>query len=328
MKKKEVFVVIPTIRDLDFLKSWKDQFKQAIGIIVEDHPKKEIETPKEHFKKVYHYCWQDIDSQLGKRGWIISRKNSGIRCFGFLKAYQLGADVIITIDDDCYSVKRDFVKAHLENLSLRAPDKWFPTFPHPKYNFTRGFPYKIRNKYPVVLSHGLWSGALDLDAETEKKLKKRVNLPPYNLPLRQFVPQGYYFPMCTMNLGFKREIIPLMYFPLMGEDNKGRKWGYDRFDDIWAGIIVKKVLDHLKKAVVTGSPFVAHQKKSDIKISLIKEKAGLKMNEEFWQLVEKVELRSKTIKSCYQELAEKIKFPQTKYFDNLKKAMKLWLEMF
>ena len=48
---KKVALVIPTIRNLDFLKSWKDEFGDCIGIIVEDHPQKEIKTPNKYFKK-------------------------------------------------------------------------------------------------------------------------------------------------------------------------------------------------------------------------------------------------------------------------------------
>ncbi len=31
-------VVIPTIRSLEFLKAWKDEFRDCVGIILDDHP--------------------------------------------------------------------------------------------------------------------------------------------------------------------------------------------------------------------------------------------------------------------------------------------------
>ena len=104
MINRDVFIVIPTIRNLDFLESWRDEFKDCIGIIVEDHHSKEIMTPQKYFEKVFNYSWEDIDKELGEDSWIISRKNSGIRCYGFLKAWQMGAEVIITLDDDCYQI--------------------------------------------------------------------------------------------------------------------------------------------------------------------------------------------------------------------------------
>src|SRR3989338_7271189 len=168
MKKQTVAVVIPTIRNLDFLESWQDEFKDCLGVIVEDHQKKEVKTPNKFFKQVYHYSWQDINKELGKNSWIIPRKNAGIRSYGFLKAFQKGVDIIITLDDDCYPVKnQDFVNQHLENLSYWAPVDWFPTYPHRSYFYTRGVPYGIRNKKEVVISHGLWKGVVDFDAPTQ-----------------------------------------------------------------------------------------------------------------------------------------------------------------
>ncbi|MBI2120340.1 MAG: hypothetical protein HYT94_01810 [Parcubacteria group bacterium] len=184
-----------------------------------------------------------------------------MRSYGFLKAYQLGADIVITLDDDCYPVKnQDFVKQHIENLSLFAPEDWFLTYPHRKYFYTRGIPYGIRNKKEAVVSHGLWTGVLDFDAPTQL-LNMNLKIPTH-FPFIEFIPNNYFFPMCSMNLAFKRKVTPLMYFPPMGYDNKGKYWGYDRFDDIWAGIFAKKVIDHLGYSVVNGSPFIEHKKAS------------------------------------------------------------------
>ncbi len=251
MKKSDVAVVIPTIRNLDFLASWKNEFADSIGIIIEDHPKRQIISPRKYFKKVYHFTWQDIDREFKDNNWIFSRRNAGIRSYGFYKAYLFGYKVILTLDDDCYPAESDFLEKHLANLEFKAPQSWFPTYPHPTYMYTRGYPYSVRAKTEVVISHGLWSGALDLDAKTEVKLPKLLNEAPYP-PLRQFIPRDYFFPMCSMNLAFKREITPLMYFPLMGYDPRGRYWGFDRYDDIWAGLFAKKVCDHLNLTIVNG----------------------------------------------------------------------------
>jgi hypothetical protein len=48
--------------------------------------------------------------------------------------------------------------------------------------------------------------------------------------------------MCGMNIGWKRELTSAMYFMLMGKDKNEKNWGFDRFDDIWAGIFVKKIV--------------------------------------------------------------------------------------
>lgn len=327
MQDIKIAVVIPTIRNLDFLENWKKEFRDCVGIIVEDHKNKEIETPEKYFAKTYHYSIKDIDKELKNNSWIIPRKNAGIRSFGFLKAYQLGCDVTITIDDDCYPIpNHPFVKQHLENLSLHAPQDWYPTYPHRKYFCTRGFPYNIRNKREIVINHGLWSNILDFDAPTQLH-HYNIHIP-YSFDFVEFIPENYYFPMCSMNLAFKTKITPLMYFPPMGYDNDNRSWDYDRFDDIWAGVFAKKIIDHLGLAVANGSPFVEHKRASNVFSNLKKEARGIETNETLYHAVQKVKLKSKTISSCYLELAEKVEFPKEEYFMKLKKAMKIWVKLF
>ncbi|MCL5797593.1 MAG: hypothetical protein M1366_02220 [Patescibacteria group bacterium] len=327
MRQKKIAIVIPTIRNLDFLKYWKNHFYNCAGFIIEDHKSKEINTPKKYFQKVYHYTWQDIDNELGKNSWIISRKNAGIRSFGFLKAFQLKADIVITLDDDCYPVTgQNFINEHVENLSLSAPDGWYPTYPHRQYYYTRGIPYAIRGKREVVVSHGLWKNILDFDAPTQL-LHQDLSIPD-SFPFIEFVPKGYLFPMCSMNLAFKSKITPLMYFPLMGYDPLGNHWGYDRFDDIWAGMFAKKIIDHLGMAVVNGSPFVDHKKASDVFQNLKKEAKGIETNEFLNSQLAHLILKSTALVDCYEELVEKVKFPKDDYFKNLRTAMKIWAKLF
>ena len=94
MKKEKIFIVIPTIRDLSFLKEWKKQFANVRIIVCEDRPQKSIKIPKVG-KEIHHYSWQEIDDDLGKDSWTIPRKVSAIRNYGFLKAHQMGADIIM-----------------------------------------------------------------------------------------------------------------------------------------------------------------------------------------------------------------------------------------
>ena len=325
--KNNIFVVVPTIRNLDFLTSWENEFSNCHLIVVEDNNDKTINADNLNFRSVTHLTHKNIEKDFGKNSWIFSRKNAGIRCYGFWKAYQSGADVIITLDDDCYPAETDFVKKHLRNFTLKMPNSWLSTYPNPNWRFTRGFPYKNRNVYPTMLSHGLWSGALDLDAKTEIKLPKLLNEKIYP-PIGQFIPFNSFYPMCSMNLAFKREIVPLMFFPMMGENPNGILWPYNRYDDIWAGIFSKKIMDHLKMGVINGSPFVNHRKASTPKHNHSKELNGMKVNETLWKKVQQVKLTKKTPKSCYIELAKKIKFPEGIYFRKLRQAMIIWANLF
>lgn len=326
-QETKVYLVIPTIRDLTFLKQWKTRFSGCHLIIVEDNQNKTVKIPNIKFKSITHYSRKDIDDDLGKNSWIISRHNAGIRSYGFWKAYQKGADVIITLDDDCYPTDDEFVKGHLDNLSFRAPYKWINTYPNYKWMFTRGFPYNNRTKYKVKISHGLWSGALDLDGITEVKLPRLLNENIYK-NIRQIIPFDYYYSMCSMNLAFTRDITPIMFFPMMGENPEGKNWPYNRYDDIWAGVFSKKIMDHLKMAVVNGSPFINHKKASKPKENHIKELSGMRLNEKIWKLADEVILTKTTPKDCYIELARKINFPKSRYFSQLREAMIIWANLF
>ncbi|HUC94798.1 MAG TPA: hypothetical protein VMR19_02260 [Candidatus Saccharimonadales bacterium] len=323
----KVFIVIPTIRNLYFLKAWKNEFTKCHSIIIEDGNDKTVNTDNLNFASVSHLTYKDIVKDFGGKSWIFSRKNAGIRSYGFWRAYKAGADVIITLDDDCYPDDSDFVDKHIKNLALKSSTDWFPTYPNPKWIYTRGFPYDARKGSEIVLSHGLWSGALDLDAKTEIKLPKLLSEKKYP-PIRQFIPKGYFYSMCSMNLAFKREITPLMFFPMMGVDPKGKSWGYDRYDDIWAGIFSKKIMDHLNLGVVNGSPFIDHKKASIIRHNRTKEMNGMKINEILWRCVQKVKLTGRTPKSCYIELAKKTNFPKESYFKKLREAMIIWANLF
>ena len=119
-----------------------------------------------------------------------------------------------------------------------------------------------------------------------------------------------------------------MYFPLMGTDVENKPWGYDRFDDIWAGIFAKKIMDHLGYGVINGSPFIEHRKASDPYKNLQKEAAGIEANEVIFKNVHAVKLTKKTPVEAYAELIKKVKLPNNPYFKTLKKAILVWLSLF
>lgn len=314
----KISIVIPTIREasiIKFLKEWKPFFGECQIIVVEDNPTKTFDI-----KGVEHYSWKEIDAELKKDSWIIPRKSSSIKSFGFLKAYHSGADIIVSLDDDCYPHDDTFLNQHVINLDTLHTLKWTNTLMHTNVVFPRGFPYDIRNKNETVISHGLWLDNPDLDAISEIANEKySIN---ENTTITELIPYNNYFPMCGMNLAFKREVAPAMYFMLMGKN-----YPYDRFDDIWAGIFVKKICDHLEKVITNGLPYIRHIKASNKWVNLIKEAPGLEINEWLWKEVDKIKLTKHDFKSCYIELAKQLP-ERNDYFMTLKKAMQLWANQF
>jgi hypothetical protein len=313
----KVIIVVPTIREsciIDFLEAWKKQFESYTVIVVEDNPERTFNI---NYPNVLHFSWLDIDKELGENSWIIPRRTDCIRSFGYYKAYLLGADIIITLDDDCYPLDDNFIEYHIKRLTFGDENAWESSLE----NLTpRGVPYfNLKRNRECLLNHGLWEGVPDYDAVTqltEQRQKSEIKW------IDKTISVGKYFPMCGMNIAWKRELTPAMYFLLMGQS-----YEYDRFGDIWCGVIAKKIIDHLGFAVNSGSPAILHKRASNVFKNLKKELPGLSVNEEFWQKIDSIKLTSNSIKGCYLQIAEELNFAGN-YWEKLKTAMKIWANLF
>ena len=317
----KIIVVVPNhLPTLDFLKEW-DVLKDVELIIVQDIGDKP--TMPEGFTGVI-YDHSDIKKDLGKSDWIIPSRSSACRSYGYYKAWQAGADYIYTLDNDCFPDGSDFLAGHLKNLEGSTQLGWVTsTLQHP---FTRGFPYGMRGKNPIGVSHGLWSKVPDLDAATSLH-NPDLRFTPVAEEDSFIIPLHNYYPMCGMNLAWRAELTPVMYFGIFGPD-----YGFDQYDDIWAGVLSKKVMDHLGYAVLSGYPSVEHRKQSNVYVNLKKQAPGLAMNETFWEAVDAIELTSADIVGSYKELIEKLpdKFDTEPegWTAKFKKAALLWIDLF
>jgi GNAT superfamily N-acetyltransferase len=263
-----------------------------------------------------------VDSGMVMPDWL-SRRDSGIKAWGFLDAVlRHKADVVITLDDDCFpcplaadpswrrkgvehaqlieAARADFVGQHVD--ALHYTRRWSTSVP----GFTsRGMPYgtladgqrqpragdNSLGALPVALNMGVWGVIPDRDAVHEltnwteegyyKPWKPQKNVYQHS---RVMSPQQYW-PLCGMNLAFRREIAPLLYLPRMGEGVPFR-----RFDDIWCGVIAQKCLRHLGMACTVGGPIINHMRASQPMDNLVREAPGIRANEEFWRLIDRIEL--------------------------------------
>lgn len=318
----KVSIVVPTIRERsmrEFLQAWHEEFADAHLVVVEDNPERTFDLGEA--PNLSHYAWEDIDRELGEAGWIIPRRTDCVRSYGYYKAWQDRPDMIVTLDDDCYP-RHDgglgFLARHWERLNEAAVrDAWDETGVGVA---TRGVPYFNRaRQWPVALNHGLWESVPDYDAPTQLVQSR------YPREFRfenRVIPVGQYFPMCGMNVAFRPEVVPAFYFLLMG---KG--YEFDRFGDIWAGVLVKKICDHLGYAVHSGDPAVKHLRASNVWASLRKEAPGLEANEHVWQAVDRVTLTQTTFAGCYAEAAGKLALDGD-YWRKVRDAMRVWAGLF
>lgn len=308
-------LVIPSNRpeSLDaFFAAWQDKGGWDVSILIEDGPERSFVSQADK-----HYAWRDIEKFLGEDHWIFSRKDSAIRCFGFLVAWWLGADHVLTLDDDCYPGGYDsFFSQHL--AVMNAHPRWLSSVPGMP---VRGMPRKYSWMPSIVANVGLWSGVPDLDAETQL----RCPVTDFNPPRGWWIaPHGQYIPVSGMNLCIKRCALPLFYFPLMGQGQP-----FSRFDDIWAGVIAKKIADHLGWSISVGEPFVEHRRASDPHVNLVKEAPGIEANETFWELIDGIGLTAGSNLEAIQELGHYLAIaPQlSPYYNRLGKALQVWARL-
>ncbi|KAK9829843.1 hypothetical protein WJX72_008217 [[Myrmecia] bisecta] len=327
---KELDIVIPTIRNLDFLEMWRPFFEKYHLIVIQDgDPNRKVEVPEGFDYEIYTRT--DIERILGDKAWCISFKDSACRCFGFMMSKK---KYIYTIDDDCFVAKNpsgediNALEQHIQNLLTPSTPFFFNTLYDPYVegaDFVRGYPFSLREGVPTAVSHGLWLNVPDYDAPTQMVKPRERNTRYVDAVMT--IPKGTLFPMCGMNLAFNRELIgPAMYFGLMGE---GQPLG--RYDDMWAGWCSKVICDHLGVGVKTGLPYIWHSKASNPFTNLKKEYKGIFWQEEIIPFFQAVTLskEASTVEACYLELAEKVRKQLSHidpYFTKLADGMATWIE--
>ncbi|KAM3292146.1 hypothetical protein ACQJBY_036200 [Aegilops geniculata] len=127
--KDELDIVIPTIRNLDFLEMWRPFFQPYHLIIVQDgDPSKVIKVPEGFDYELYNR--NDINRILGPKASCISFKDSACRCFGYMVSKK---KYVFTIDDDCFVAKdpsgKDInaLEQHIMNLLSPSTPFFFNT---------------------------------------------------------------------------------------------------------------------------------------------------------------------------------------------------------
>lgn len=319
-------IVVPSIREREihrFLDAWSEHFRGHDLIVVEDNPERTFSLPSE----VHHVSWREIEADLGDDAWIVPRRTDAVRNYGLLLAGRAQPDLIITLDDDCYpseaqgTEEENFVEAHWRKLgtsggNLPVLDTMFSAEAAVR---PRGYP-KVELELPTMVNHGLWNGVPDLDGETQLRNEElRITFPPHSLQ----VPPGILFPMCGMNLAFRPEALPLVYYLPMG-----RGQPYHRFADIWCGWILKKVCDRLGWSVRTGAPYVFHSRASDARRNMELESHGLEMNDRLWHLVDDTEITGESpmdcLESLYRAICERI---GGEYWESCARAARTWCRL-
>ena len=289
-------LVIPSVRENclnDFLQKWENNGDWDEIVLIEDNPEKTFKIKSKW--KIHHYSHKEIKENLKENDWIISKKDSACRSFGFKIAKEIGANWTISLDDDCLPYQSmGICENHLKVINN------FKICQQSTIIRSRGLPYKnMGNLNNIVLNMGLWTKNADLDAIQTFHNNIEYFLPPNGNFLAH---PRHRYPFCGMNIFFNTSLTPIMYFPLMGLNQP-----YNRFDDIWCGWIFQKILQHLNLSWSIGEPFIEHSKASDPFINLIKEAPGVQKNEIFWQIIDNIPLTAKTPVDCIKQIGNHLK---------------------
>jgi hypothetical protein len=366
----KIYIIVASINVLSNLQTFKKEIaelKDDVKIVVLDEGDEAVRFSNNEFLKELNCEFYGPreraqwfkDRFIGsheKYYSIIPEKCHAETSFGFLIAWEEGADVILELDDDCFDMSgHELVRGHLNNLVnyggliVYSNSKWYNTIENLVLNgnlsiFPRGHPYAPETRVEsyswrngndkCVLNMGLWAGSPDFDALTilyNGGLDGRCSVKGVGLKRdKVIVGKGTYFAICSMNTSFQKKIVPAFYQLYM------KVMGIDRFDDIWSGLFIKKIADHVGDNICLGKPLVYHDKRPrstfrDLKAEL----EGMIMNETFWKIVDSLELNGKDYFECYLELADGIKKNIEKFNEKVHRdfislqveKMKLWLEV-
>ena len=238
------------------------------------------------------------------------------------EAFEYG----VFIDDDTRPhPDEDFFGTHLSNLSyegrltaVESDERWVNVLYRSDDDlYPRGYPYsatdeevRVGSEYVegVVASQGLWTNVPDLDAvrilaDGDLRGQARTRTAPGDFGEDFVAAPGNYLTVCSMNLAFRREVVPAFYqFPM--DDNR---WDVGRFDDIWSGVCLKRACDVLGRQVYNGAPLCEHNKAPRSTFDdLRNEVAGLELNEHLWEVVDGVGEGADSYAGVFRAVADEL----------------------
>ncbi|XP_031481279.1 probable UDP-arabinopyranose mutase 5 [Nymphaea colorata] len=255
----EVDIVIAALnQDLGFLEEWRSLISRFHIIIVKD-PELDsgLQIPPD-FPSLSVYTRSDMEARIGPESLSLLRFTGfSTRYYGYLLSKRR---YVVSIDADCVPLKDnlgrpiDIVRQHLANLTTPATPLFFNTLydPYAKgSDFVRGYPFGLRCGVNCAVSCGLWLNIPDFDASILKSGKRNDRLVDAVLT----VPKGTMLPLSGVNVAFDRELIgPALFSGLiLAGEGKVR---HETVEDLWCGMCVKVVCDHLGYGIKSGMPYV------------------------------------------------------------------------
>jgi hypothetical protein len=268
------------------------------------------------------------ENGVGEHADLIPEASHAQTSFGLLYLWAGDFEYGVFIDDDTRPHEgTDFFGTHMRNLAfegemtaVRSDENWvnvlYQNFEeHGLY--PRGYPYGAMNEATettrrhvsdVVASQGLWTDVPDLDAvrilqDGNLRGQAETRTAPDDYDEDFVADPGQYLTVCSMNLAFRREVVPAFY-QLPMDDNE---WAVGRFDDIWSGVFLKRAADVLGKEIVNGSPLCVHEKAPRPTFDDLRAEApALELNEHLWTVVDDAGGEADSFADVYRAMADRL----------------------
>jgi len=364
---QDICVIIPTLRDFTIIKQYVKNCEQTgfdkdrlfFVLVTEDFCDinamenliKSLGVDGDVFGERKRHAWLESEG-LKEFSSLIPKRSHAETSFGLLFMEKNDFQYGFFIDDDTLPIKGDYFGQHIKNLNfsgdieeVSSDTRWvnvlYQSFQRHKL-YPRGYPYSCMNEKTktstkkisnVILSQGMWINNPDLDAIRILNQGGLNGVCEIKLAERDFArnfiaAKGDYKTVCSMNLAFKKEIIPAFYQLPMDDDI----WKIGRFEDIWSGIFIKRLCDTMDKNIISGFPLCVHNKapRSTFK-DLMTEGPAMEINEFLWKIVDGIDFNSKDYFGMYAQLADTLergewKFLNGEFLNFMGAKMNLWLK--
>ena len=275
--------------------------------------------------------------------------------FGLLYLWaNPGFEYGVFLDDDTRPHEDfDFFGTHLDYLGARktvehvSSDEQWVNVLYQNYDehglYPRGYPYSAmdetirteqRKTDEIIATQGLWTDIPDLDAvrilmDGDLRGQAQTRTTADDFDGNFAAAEGNYLTVCSMNLAFRREVVPAFYQMPMDDND----WDIGRFDDIWSGLTLKKAADMLDKTVLTGYPLCVHEKAERSTFSdLNNEVPALELNEHFWKALDDAPNSANDYFEAYEEMIAAVDahdfsaYNNSGFIDLTVEKMSRWLE--
>ena len=236
------------------------------------------------------------------------------RNVGMLKAYEQGADIIITLDDDNYITSHDVIRSHgivgkyAYLPIIGSSTGWFNVcsmlqerdnveFHHrgypPAQRWLKGFETMQHASKRVVVNAGLWVDNPDVDAITRLERELQVDGFKPGRPTTIGLAPGTWSPFNCQNTALHRDVIPAYFLsPFIG-----------RHADIFASYVINRIAEHMNDAIAFGEPLARHDRSEhDLWKDLNLESDAMRVTDSFVAALRSIKLTGKSYHSCFGEI--------------------------